>query len=99
MMNRSLSTRVVAILDCCYSGAAKVSKGNEDDAATIGTAAIENKSLLLNQGEGKCILSASQATQEAYGKKKGDHSITFYLLQGLKANEMAVDLYSITLIR
>ena len=37
MMNRSLSTRVVAILDCCYGGAAKVGKGNEDDAAKIGT--------------------------------------------------------------
>src|SRR5215469_10821139 len=93
MMNRSLSTRVVAILDCCYSGAAKVSKGNEDDAAKIGIAVIEEKSALLNQGEGKCILSASQATQEAYGKKKGDHSIfTFYLLEGLRANKMAVDL-------
>ena len=92
MMNRSNSTRVVTILDCCYSGAAKVSKGNEDDASTIGTAAIENKSRLLKQGEGKCILSASQAFQEAYGKKTGDHSIfTYYLLQGLKKNEKAVD--------
>lgn len=93
MMNISNSTRVVTILDCCYSGAAKVSKGNGDDAATIGTAVIENKSRLLKQGEGKCILSASQAYQEAYGKKKGDHSIfTFYLLQGLKKNKKAVDL-------
>jgi hypothetical protein len=33
MMNRSISTKIVAILDCCYSGAAKVSKGSEDDAA------------------------------------------------------------------
>jgi Caspase domain/SIR2-like domain len=93
MMNKSLSTRVVAILDCCYSGAAKLGKGNEDAAATIGTAAIEKNSGSVHQGEGKCILSASQAAQEAYGKKKKDHSIfTFYLLEGLRPNEMAVDL-------
>ena len=37
MIQKSVSTRVVAILDCCYSGAAKVSKGGraEDDAAKI----------------------------------------------------------------
>jgi hypothetical protein len=85
MMNRSSSTKIVTILDCCYSGSAKISKGNEDDAATIGTAAIEDKSKLLRQGEGKCILAASQATQEAYGKKKGDHSIfTYYFTRRLK---------------
>ncbi len=32
MMNRSMSRRVVAILDCCYSGAAKVSKTDENAA-------------------------------------------------------------------
>jgi hypothetical protein len=92
MMNKSNSTRIVTILDCCYSGAAEVSKGNEDDAVILGTATIENKSRLLKHGEGKCILSASQAYQEAYGKKKGDHSVfTFYTLQGLRKNKEAVD--------
>ena len=32
MIQKSVSTRVVAILDCCYSGATKVSKGREEDA-------------------------------------------------------------------
>lgn len=59
MVQRSISTRVVAILDCCYSGAAKVSKGQEDDAAKIGRASIHEKSRnLLSQGQGKYILAA-----------------------------------------
>jgi hypothetical protein len=64
LMQGNVSLRVVTILDCCYSGAAKISKGHEDDAAKIGTAAIENKARMLQdqqQGEGKCLLAASQA--------------------------------------
>lgn len=60
MMQRSNSARIVTILDCCYSGAAKVSKGYDEAEATIGTAAMHEKSKVL-QGEGKCILAASQA--------------------------------------
>jgi hypothetical protein len=44
LVQDSNSIRIVEILGCCYSGAAKISKGDEDDAATIATAAIENKS-------------------------------------------------------
>jgi Caspase domain len=36
LMRESISRRVVAILDCCYSGSAKLSKGHEDDAAKLG---------------------------------------------------------------
>jgi hypothetical protein len=44
LMQDSGSTRIVAILDCCYSGSAKVSKGHEDDAAKLGTYAIDRQS-------------------------------------------------------
>ena len=44
MIQKSISTRVVVILDCCYSGSAKVSKGNEEDAAKIGRTTIDEKS-------------------------------------------------------
>jgi hypothetical protein len=47
MMQRSVSTRIVTILDCCYSGAARVSKGYDDAEATLGTAAIHEKSKTL----------------------------------------------------
>jgi Caspase domain/Pentapeptide repeats (8 copies)/NHL repeat len=92
MIQKCVSTRVVAILDCCYSGAAKVSKGREDDAATLGRISIDDKSRKLPQGQGKYILAASQAAQEAYALTTSDHSIfTYYLLQGLKGNAESVD--------
>jgi Caspase domain/Bacterial Ig domain len=92
MIQRSVSIRIVTVLDCCYSGAAKLSKGHEEDAAKLGTAAIDNRATVLQQGEGKCLLAASQAAQEAYALKEGDHSIfTYYLLQGLKGTEKSVD--------
>jgi len=73
MIQKGGSQRVVAILDCCYSGAAKVSKGHADDAAKLGRIAIDEKLRKLLQGQGKYILSASQAAQEALTKY--DHSI------------------------
>jgi len=98
MMNNSSSTKVVAILDCCYSGAAKIAKGvgkgGEDAAAKIGRAAIDDKSTNLNKNKGICLLAASQAAQEAYSLKEGNYSIfTHYLLEGLKGDEEAVDAY------
>ena len=53
----SISTRIVAVLDCCYSGAAKISKGQEEDAVTLGAKAIDNKlrKFEQGQGEGNCI--------------------------------------------
>ncbi len=41
MIQRTMSTKVVVILDCCYSGSAKLSKGNEESAAKIGRITIE----------------------------------------------------------
>jgi tetratricopeptide (TPR) repeat protein len=92
MIQRSVSIRIVTVLDCCYSGAAKLSKGHEEDAARLGTAAIDSKANVLEQGEGKYLLAASQAAQEAYALKEGENSIfTYYLLEGLRGNEKSVD--------
>ena|SRR5436309_92995 len=92
MIQKSISTSVVVILDCCYSGSAKVSKGHEEDAAKIGRTAMDEKSRKLPLGQGKYILSASQAAQEAYALTTGEHSIfTYYLLQGLRGNTESVD--------
>jgi hypothetical protein len=94
MVQRSVSIRIITILDCCYSGSARISKGHEDDAAKLGTQALENNKKILHQGEGKCLLAASQATQEAYGLKEKGHSIfTHYLLQGLRGNVDSVDIH------
>jgi hypothetical protein len=98
MMNNSPSTKIVTILDCCYSGAAKISKGigkgGDDAAAKLGTAAINDKSTKLQKNKGMCILAASQAAQEAYALKEGENSIfTYYLLEGLRGNEKSVDTF------
>jgi hypothetical protein len=51
MIQKSISTSVVVILDCCYSVSAKVSKGREEDAAKIGSTAIDEKSRKLPVGK------------------------------------------------
>ena len=51
-----------------------------------------NASKILREGEGKCILAASQGLQEAYALEEHNHSLyTYYLLQGLKGDESSVD--------
>ena len=92
LIQDSNSLRIVEVLDCCYSGAARIGKGSEEDAAKLGVTAIENNAKLLQQGEGKCLLAASQAAQEAFGLREKGHSIfTYYLLEGLKGNKKSVD--------
>ncbi len=91
MIQRSVSTKVVVILDSCYSGSVKLSKGDEESAAKLGTTIIEEQSKKL-QGQGKCILSASQALQEAIALTTGEHSLfTHYILQGLKGDPDSTD--------
>ena len=92
-MQKSISTKKIVFLDCCYSGAAKLGKGSANDAAKLGSEAISNKGLqLLHTGEGTCILSASQAYQEAVMLKEKNHSLfTYYLLEGLLGNKGALD--------
>jgi hypothetical protein len=94
VIDKSNSQRIVTILDCCYSGAAKIGKGGEEDAANAGRKAIDEKSRILERGEGKCILAASQAYQKAFETTQKDHSLfTHFLIEGLKGNEEAVDNY------
>ena len=90
MINNSPSAKIVVVLDCCYSGAARISKGTEESVATLATAKIDEKTSQLQNNKGICLLAASQAAQEAYALKEGEHSIfTYHLLDGLKGK--AVD--------
>lgn len=94
MMRRSISKKIVAILDCCYSGSAGVSKGSQYDAAKLGNVAIVNGSNILTEGEGVCLLASSQAGEEAFALKEQNHSIfTYYLLEGLRGKGTAIDKY------
>jgi hypothetical protein len=91
-MQNTIPTGVVVILDCCYSGSAKISKGSEDDTAKIGRLILEEKSRKLPEGQGKYILSSSQSHQEAYALTTGEHSIfTYYLLKVLSGNSESID--------
>jgi uncharacterized caspase-like protein len=91
MMNRSSSTRVVVILDCCYSSKGSMFlKGDEEYAAKIGSRIIDEKSKKLLERQTGYILSASQGVQEAL--TTGEHSkFTYYLLQGLRGNTDSID--------
>lgn len=88
--NKSISQRIVIILDCCNSGAAMIGKGGDEDAANAGRKALEEKSRVLESGEGRCILAASMAYQKAFENAQKNHSLfTYYLLDGLSGQ--AVD--------
>jgi hypothetical protein len=90
MMNRSNSRRIIVILDCCYSGSARLEgKGvkGEESTARLGREAIEQTiANRLPPGEGRCILASSLAYQESFQMKKLGQSLlfTYYLLEGLK---------------
>jgi hypothetical protein len=92
VMQASASSQIVTILDCCYSGSAQISKGNEDDRAKFGLSAINRVSRTFRHGEGICLLASSQSYQEAYKLEEQDHSLfTYFLLEGLKGDKEATD--------
>jgi YVTN family beta-propeller protein len=91
VIENSVSTKKVVILDCCFSGSAEIGKGKINDSIQLITS-IKEDSEALEQGEGICILAASQRYQGAYFLEEQGHSIfTYYLLEGLKDNEESVD--------
>jgi hypothetical protein len=91
------SLSVVTILDSCFSGALKLSKGldskgGEETTTRIANKRVEEKSNKLKNGVGRCLLASSQGYEEAYDRKEKDHSIfTYYLLKGLKGHKNALD--------
>ena len=85
MMNRCTSTRIVTVLDCCYSGAARIGKSAGDEAV-IGSKNI-NKGM-QSTGEGKCLLAASASYQEAFSMKEGNQSLfTHYFIEGIQGSK------------
>ena len=85
MIQRSISSKIIVILDCCYSGSVQADKDKYDEEAVakLGNKAIVKNTNLVSQGQGKYILPASLAAQEAYNLATGEHSIfTYYLLRG-----------------
>jgi uncharacterized caspase-like protein len=90
-VSSGISTKKVAILDCCNSGSAEIGKGEIDYSMQL-IKSIKEDSETLEQGEGICILAASQAYQDAYPLEEQGHRIfTFFMLEGLRENEESVD--------
>lgn len=80
-MNKSEARKIVAVLDCCFSGAAGV-KGGEQDAAKIARGAMER---VFREGSGKCVLASSLGDQFSYKMKDQEFSrFTYFLLEGLR---------------
>jgi hypothetical protein len=92
LIQKSISTRIVVVLDCCYSGLAQISKGLGKDDATLLQTSISKTLNKTYEGQGRCILAACQGLQEAYALEEQHHSLfTHYLLEGLRGNQSSVD--------
>lgn len=92
LITQSASTRIVTILDCCHSGELKLSKGTEQSVVKEAASAIDKKSRVLEQNEGKYLLSASLGSQNAYElQEKGCSIFTHYLMKGLNGDEGALN--------
>jgi uncharacterized protein YjbI with pentapeptide repeats len=100
-MRDTISNRIVAILDCCHSGAVELrgrreTKGSNEAAAEEAAQAAQAingkadavKKKIRSSGKGIAILSACLDSQEAESTTKRDYSIfTHYLLEGLRGND------------
>ena len=106
-LNLSSSERIMAVLDCCYSGALEVhgeGKGAEDEylkaekgeeiASLANTNMTRTVERLIQSERGKCVLASSLEEQRSFGMKDQPHSLfTYFLIQGLKgANGESVDI-------
>jgi hypothetical protein len=83
----SNSTKIVKIIDCCYSGALGLpSKGNEKSKALIGKRKIEDS--LEQEGEGRFVLASSLGSQESFSLQDQSCSVfTYHINNGLNGSD------------
>ncbi len=106
-LNLSCSKRIMAVLDCCYSGALEIhgdGKGAEDEymkaekgeeiASLANTSMARTVELLIQSEQGKCVLASSLEEERSFRMKDQSHDLfTYFLIQGLKgANGESVDI-------
>ena len=87
--NKSPAKKIITILDCCFSGAAGITMGREEDIAKSARSAIERS---FKEGDGKSVLassSSSSADQISYKMRGGEpyNLFTYCLLEGLKGGK------------
>jgi tetratricopeptide (TPR) repeat protein len=99
LTERCNSRRIIAILDCCFSGSIRVEGIKSgvidrigDDDTTIAKKARETMENRIKESEGLCFLASSLSYQQSLIKKNLGHSLyTYYLLEGLKGQQGYVD--------
>jgi uncharacterized caspase-like protein len=90
-IENSKSRRILAVLDCCFSGAAGL-EGLKDDDDSAAKKARESMERRINASEGRCILASSLSDQQSVIRKDLGHSLfTYHLLEGLKGKSGYVD--------
>lgn len=83
-IKKTRARNVIAILDCCFSGAAEIGKGGIEEAVK----ARGSMEKIFEEGNGKCILASSLDGQSSYNMEGYDFSkFTYFLIQGLKGGE------------
>jgi hypothetical protein len=97
LINSSTSTRIVCIIDACYSGAANLSnptlvdktvaEGDADEAVGIYDKIKEN----IPIAEGKSLLLSSQAYQRSRAEENNNSVYTKHLIIGLKGIKASRD--------
>jgi TonB family protein len=102
-MDATRSNRVVLILDCCHSGA--FARGAK---AAVG-ACVGTKTAFEGSGYGRCVLTATDATQYAWEgdkliggdkqKNSGTSVFTRYLVEGLQNGEADADQDGLVTVR
>ena len=90
-IEESNSAKRLAILDCCFSGAAGEGVKGADDIS-IAKIARDRIDRRMMESEGTYLLASSLAYQQSVIKKNLGHSLfTHYLLEGLKGIEGYMD--------
>ena len=93
-MDRSLSLKTIAILDCCFSGAAVpgvTGKGGqvEEEAEKLGREALSKQ---FKDSKGKCVLASSLSQRRSYNLPEHHMSaFTHFIVEGLKGKKESVD--------
>jgi uncharacterized protein YjbI with pentapeptide repeats len=106
-LNLSNSERIMAVLDCCYSGALEMPGGGnrmkdeytkaekgEEIASLANTNIARTVDRLIKSGQGKCVLASSLEEHRSFKMEGSPYSLfTYFLIQGLKgANGESVDI-------
>ena len=106
-LNLSNSEKIVAVLDCCYSGAFEVHGGGtgvedqhmeaekgEEIASLANANMARTAERIIKSTQGKCVLASTLEEQRSFGMEGQPYSLfSYFLIQGLKgANGESVDI-------